>query len=209
VPLPHTASHTHALCSLSGQGARSLLLPATPPDLPYMLHNASRLIMLSSLPPRCRGVKLGWSGQLRVGVSTPCAPPTQLQLGHRLPYDMVHRVAPVAQLSAAPGRLPLSRSTSSPQPQLSQQPRDRATQATAAAAAAFAAFAPSGVPQRVVPQWCPSFSSPQRRMAVRAHAAAADAAPVPTGPASGRKLAFLFFLWCAASLLLPRLLESI
>ena len=53
---------------------------------------------LSSLPPLRRGVKLGWRALLRVSVSTPCAPPTRLQLGQCLPYGMIHRVGAVAQL---------------------------------------------------------------------------------------------------------------
>jgi hypothetical protein len=47
------------------------------------------------------GCETGWKSLLRVGVSTPCAPPTRLQLGQGLPYGMIHRVGAVAQLPGA------------------------------------------------------------------------------------------------------------
>jgi len=60
------------------------------------------------------------------------------------------------------------------------------TAATAAAAAVTAATAVTAA--------AATRTAPRARTAVVAHAAAADAAPAP---ASGKKLAFYFFLWCA------------
>jgi hypothetical protein len=52
-------------------------------------------------PSAASGRETGLESLLRVGVSTPSAPPTRLQLGHCLPHGMIHRDGAVAQLPGA------------------------------------------------------------------------------------------------------------
>ena len=77
--------------------------------LPALIHGTRTCAQLHShvrrtlVPPSAAsGRETGSESLLRVGVITPSAPPTRLQLGHCLPYCMPSRVGAVVH--AAPGR---------------------------------------------------------------------------------------------------------